>query len=184
MEVWVTGYNFESWPFKDHSCHVCFKLTYWFRDHDLHDLHPRWPPSAEDLMGKNVLKSSPLKPVSQFKANMAWIVLKWSILKIVSSDSHLGWRSWSPDTILKVLPKNYPCHVCIKLADWFQKRRLEQFSHGSYVKTMSADGGHFESGSTQASKGVACTNFLSEWVDGCCLTPIQQIFSYIMAGTS
>ena len=62
-------------------------------------------------------------------------------------DSHLGWRSWSPDTILKVLPKDYPCHVCIKLADWFQKRRLKQFSHGSYVKTMSADGGHFESGS-------------------------------------
>jgi hypothetical protein len=21
----------ESWPFKDHSCHVCFKLTYWFQ---------------------------------------------------------------------------------------------------------------------------------------------------------
>jgi hypothetical protein len=61
------------------------------------DLHPRWPPSAEDLMGKNVLKSSPLKPVSQFKANMAWM--------------------------------------------------LKQFSHGSYIKTMSADSGHFESGS-------------------------------------
>jgi hypothetical protein len=29
-EVWVTGYNFESWPFKNHSCHVCFKLIYWF----------------------------------------------------------------------------------------------------------------------------------------------------------
>ena len=31
MEFWVTGYNFESWPFKDHSCHVCFKLAYWFQ---------------------------------------------------------------------------------------------------------------------------------------------------------
>jgi hypothetical protein len=31
MEVWVTRYNFESWPFKDHSCHVCFKLAYWFQ---------------------------------------------------------------------------------------------------------------------------------------------------------
>ena len=60
-------------------------------------------------------------------------------------DSHLVWRSWSPDTILKVLPKNYPCHVCIKLADWFQKRRLlNNFPIGFYVKTMSADGGHFE----------------------------------------
>jgi hypothetical protein len=32
--------------------------------------------------GKYVLKSSPLKPVSQFKVNMAWMVLKWSIFKI------------------------------------------------------------------------------------------------------
>ena len=31
MEVRVTGHNFESWPPKDHSCHVCFKLTYWFQ---------------------------------------------------------------------------------------------------------------------------------------------------------
>ena len=31
MEFWVTGYNFESLPFKDHSCHVCFKLAYWFQ---------------------------------------------------------------------------------------------------------------------------------------------------------
>ena len=30
MEVWVTGYNFQSWAFKDHSCHVCIKLAYWF----------------------------------------------------------------------------------------------------------------------------------------------------------
>jgi hypothetical protein len=43
--------------------------------------------------GKYVLKSSPLKPVSQFKANMAWMVLKWSILKIVFSDPdpHQRW---------------------------------------------------------------------------------------------
>jgi hypothetical protein len=31
MEVGVTGHNFESWPPKDHSCHVCFILTYWFQ---------------------------------------------------------------------------------------------------------------------------------------------------------
>ena len=31
MEVWVTGHNFESWPPNDHSCHVCFKLIYWFQ---------------------------------------------------------------------------------------------------------------------------------------------------------
>jgi hypothetical protein len=45
--------------------------------------------------GKYVLKSSPLKPVSQFKANMAWMVLKWSIFKIVSGDPDLHPR-WPP----------------------------------------------------------------------------------------
>jgi hypothetical protein len=44
-----------------------------------------------------------------------------------------------------ILPKDHPCHVCFKLADWFQWRRhLNNFPIGSYVKTMSADGGHFE----------------------------------------
>ena len=57
--------------------------------------------------------------------------------------SHLGWRSWS--LFESILPKDHPCHVCFKLADWFQKRRLlNNFPIGSYVKTMSADGGHFE----------------------------------------
>jgi hypothetical protein len=27
----LPGYKFESWPPKDHSCHVCYKLTYWFK---------------------------------------------------------------------------------------------------------------------------------------------------------
>jgi hypothetical protein len=37
-----------------------------------------------------------------------------------------------------ILPKDHPCHVCFKLADWFQKRRLlNNFPIGSYVKTMS-----------------------------------------------
>ena len=42
-----------------------------------------------------------------------------------------------------ILPKDHPCHVCFKLADWFQWRRpLNNFPIGSYVKTMSADGSH------------------------------------------
>jgi hypothetical protein len=59
-------------------------------------------------------KSSPLKPVSQFKANMAWMVLMWSIFRIVYNDpelhprwlsadgGHLGWKFGSLDIILKV----------------------------------------------------------------------------------
>ena len=60
--------------------------------------------------------------------------------------SHLGWRSWSPDTILKVYyPRTIHAMFALKLADLFQKRRrLNNFPIGSYVKTMSADGGHVE----------------------------------------
>jgi hypothetical protein len=43
-----------------------------------------------------------------------------------------------------ILPKDHPCHVCFKLADWFQRRRLlNNIPIVSYVKSMSADGGHF-----------------------------------------
>jgi len=40
MDVWVTGYNFESLPFKDHSCHVCFKLAYWFQRNKFLNIFP------------------------------------------------------------------------------------------------------------------------------------------------
>jgi hypothetical protein len=74
MAVVVTGHNFESILPKDHPYHVCFKFADWFQ--------------------KRRLLSS-LKPVSQFKANMAWMVLKWAIFKIVSSDPDLHPR-WPP----------------------------------------------------------------------------------------
>ena len=59
--------------------------------------------------------------------------------------SHLGWRSWSPDTILKVYYSRI-IHAMFAL-NWltgFRGVTFKQFSHRSYVKTMSADGGHFE----------------------------------------
>ena len=59
--------------------------------------------------------------------------------------SHLGWRSYTGHNFESILPKDHPCYVCFKLADWFQRRRfLNNYPIGSYVKTMSADGGHFE----------------------------------------
>ena len=63
----------------------------------------------------------------------------------MSADSgHLGWRLGSQDIILKG-PKDHSCHVCFKLAYWFQRRRLLNiFSIGSYVKTKSSHGGHLE----------------------------------------
>jgi hypothetical protein len=62
-------------------------------------------------MGKNVLKSSPLKPVS---------------LKTMSAHgSHLGWRSWSPETILKVY---YPRTIHAMFAlNWLTGFRREDF---------------------------------------------------------
>ena len=45
-------------------------------------------------MGKNVLKSSPLKLVSQY-SKMSSMVLGWSTSKIVFSDPDLG-SKWPP----------------------------------------------------------------------------------------
>ena len=43
-----------------------------------------------------------------------------------------------------ILHKDHPCHVCFKLADWFQRRRiLNKVPVGSYVKTISVDVGNF-----------------------------------------
>jgi hypothetical protein len=77
-------------------------------------------------MGKNVLKS--------YIANMSSMILRWSTSKIVFSDpvktmsahgSHFGWRSWSPDTILKAY---YPrtIHAMIAL-NWLTGFREEDF---------------------------------------------------------
>ena len=40
-----------------------------------------------------------------------------------------------------ILPKDHPCHVCFKLADWFQRRNL--LNNFPIDPTMSTDGGHF-----------------------------------------
>ena len=68
-----------------------------------------------------------------------------SYVKTMSADGgHLRLRSGSLDIILESWPfKDHSCHVCFKLAYWFQrKKNLSIFPIGSYVKTMSADGGH------------------------------------------
>jgi hypothetical protein len=49
-----------------------------------------------------------------------------------------------------ILPKEHPCHVYFKLADWFQRRRLlNNFPIGSYVKIMSADACSLNGGGNQ-----------------------------------
>jgi hypothetical protein len=67
-----------------------------------------------------------------------------SYVKIMSAEGgHLGWRSGSSDTLLKMNHLRTIHAVCFKLAYWFQRRRLLNiFPIGFYVKTMSADGSH------------------------------------------
>ena len=56
---------------------------------------------------------------------------------------HFGPRSGSLNTILAVDHLRTIDDMFAILADWFQRRRfLNIFPIGSYVKTMSADGGH------------------------------------------
>ena len=110
MEVRVTRHNFENWPLKNHPCHVCFKLAYWFQRRRFLNIFP---------IG--------------------------SYVKTMSADGgHLGWRSGSLDIILKV-DHLRTIHAMFTL-NWLTGFRgtnfLNIFPIGSYVKTMSADGGH------------------------------------------
>ena len=57
---------------------------------------------------------------------------------------HFEPRSGSLNTILAVDHLRTIDDMFAILADWFQRRRFQNiFPIGSYVKTMSADGGHF-----------------------------------------
>jgi hypothetical protein len=60
--------------------------------------HLGWRTGSHDIILKvDHLRTihAMFKPVSQFKASMAWMVLKWSIFKIVSGDPDLHPR-WPP----------------------------------------------------------------------------------------
>jgi hypothetical protein len=80
--------------------------------------------------GKYVYKFSSLKPVSQFKANMAWMVLMWSIFKIVSSD------------LTSIQDGHYPRTIHAMFAlNWLTSFRREDFytifSKGPMLKLCS-----------------------------------------------
>ena len=108
MEVRVTGHNLENLPLKDHPCHVCFKLAYWFQRRFL-NIFPR-------VLCYNYVR---------------WWQPYWMEVWVTG----YNFESWPF--------KDHSCHVCFKLAYWFQRKYfLNIFPIGSYVKTMSADGGH------------------------------------------
>jgi hypothetical protein len=60
--------------------------------------HLGWRSGSQDIILKvDHLRTihAMFEPVSQFKANMAWMVFKWSIFKIVSGDPDRHSR-WPP----------------------------------------------------------------------------------------
>jgi hypothetical protein len=60
--------------------------------------------------------------------------IRFCVKTLSAHGSHFGWRSWSPDTILKVYYSR-TMHAMFALKN--------NFPIGFYVKTMAADGGHF-----------------------------------------
>jgi hypothetical protein len=111
----------------------------------------RWPSWMEVRVTGHNFENWPLNdhPCHVCSKLAYWFQRRWflnifpigSYVKTMSTDGgHLGWRFGSLDIILKV---DHSCHVCFKLAYWFQRKCfLNIFPIGSYVKTMSADGGH------------------------------------------
>jgi hypothetical protein len=83
---------------------------------------------------------SPGTPVSSTNETIG------SYVKTMSADGgHFEPILGSLNTILEVDHLRTIDDMFAILAYWFQKRRLlNNFPIGSYVKTMSADGGHFE----------------------------------------
>jgi hypothetical protein len=74
-------------------------LAYWFQRRRFSNIFPigsyvkTMSTDGGHLGGKNILKSSPLKPVSQYSKHV--IELRWSTSKIVFSDPDLG-SKWPP----------------------------------------------------------------------------------------
>ena len=163
MEVVVTGHNFESILPKDQPCHVCFKLADWFQRRLLNNF-PIGPMLKlcpltvaildRDRVTEHNFGSWPPKDHRWHVCYISWLVSEEKILKhffpigfyvktMSAEGGHLGWRSVSLDTILKIdhLRTIHAMFALIWLTG-FRRRFLNIFPIGSYVKTMSAAGGH------------------------------------------
>jgi hypothetical protein len=57
------------------------------------------------------------------------------MLKLSAHDSHLCMEVVvTGHNFESILPKDHPCHVCFKLANWFQRRLLNNFPIGPMLK--------------------------------------------------
>ena len=82
MEVRVTGHNFENWPLKDHPCHVCFKLAYWFQRRRFLNIFP---------IGSYVKTMSADGSHLGWKSGSLDIILKVDHLKTIHAMFALNW---------------------------------------------------------------------------------------------
>ena len=144
MEIRVTGHNFENWPFKDHPCHVCFKLAYWFQRRRFFNIFPigsyvktksSQGGHLEFPIGKrftNLVQDHPIglvvsdKKISKISANENTL---WTLAAM------LDFRS-APKTKSCTWPSNeHFCQVWFKSVLRFQKKRWKcEILIGSNVK--------------------------------------------------
>jgi hypothetical protein len=99
MEVVVTGHNFESILPKDHPCHAYFKLTNWFQRRKTGKFSDFIFPKHLGYLDLPIMRGSNFSPVKL--AQNAGVKRSLDLFPHGQSSS-LIWRSWSPDTILKV----------------------------------------------------------------------------------
>ena len=83
-------HNFESWPPKDHSCHVCFTLTYWFQRRKLLNIFS---------MGSNVKTKSSHGGHLEFPISKRFTSLAQNHPMIISAKSQFNWLGgfWRED---------------------------------------------------------------------------------------
>ena len=147
MEVGVTGHNFESWPPKDHSCRVCFKLTYWFQSRRLlnifsivcyvkikssHGGHLEFPTSKRFT---SLVQDHPMIVPAKSQFNWLYWFLTRRFLKFRPIRTHYG--PWQPCWIFDQCQKQKSCiwlsneHFCqvwFKSVLWFQKKKMKMWN--------------------------------------------------------
>ena len=140
MEVGVTGHNFESWPLKDHWCHVCFKLTYWSQRRRLLNIfsigsYVKTKSSHGDHLEFPIHRSSTGPPNDhscKVTIQLAWWSLTRGFLKFQPMRTHYG--PWPPCWISNQHRKHksgrgpsseHLWQVCLKTVLRFQRRRVK-----------------------------------------------------------
>ena len=157
MEVRVTWHNFESWPPKDHSCHVCFKLTHWFQRRRLLNIFSIgsyvktkswWPSWISDrqTIHTSLVQDHPM--IIPAKSHFNWLGGFWQedFFKFQPMRTHYG--PWQPCWISNQHQKHnsgrgpsneHFWQVWFNSVQWFQRRRFKCEKLKDGRRTLSHD---------------------------------------------